>query len=232
MRTRPAWLAAPLLALLAACSTAPTQPASSSPAPSGFLKDYSLLAPDPGNPDYRHYTAPGVSAGQYRSFIIDEPVFIINTHEAYGALSPGRLQAISDYYTSQLATALSRHYRVVREPGPGVARLRLAVVGLIETGPQFKLRDLVPAKALFNVARMAADKTPYVLQMSIESEAQDSVTGKLLGAAVDSRESRKTVTGREAPPSDDQVHDLIDYWVARFVARLDRANGYPAAADE
>jgi hypothetical protein len=113
-----------------------------------------------------------------------------------------------------------------------VARLRLAVVGLIETGPQFKLRDLVPAKALFNVARMAADKTPYVLQMSIESEAQDSVTGKLLGAAVDSRESRKTVTGREAPPSDDQVHDLIDYWVARFVARLDRANGYPAAADE
>src|SRR5690606_1464813 len=105
----------------------------------------------------------------------------------YGALSPGRLQAISDYYTSQLATALSRHYRVVREPGPGVARLGLAVVGLIETGPQFKLRDLVPAKALFNVARMAADKTPYVLQMSMESEAQDSVTGKLLGAAVDRR---------------------------------------------
>ncbi|WP_322998055.1 DUF3313 domain-containing protein [Castellaniella sp.] len=219
---------------LAACSTAPTQPVpgSSQPAPSGFLKDYSLLAPDADTPGYRHYMAPGVNAGQYRSFIVDAPVFIINTQGVYDALSPDRLQEISNYYVSRLAAALGTHYRVVQKPGPGVARLRIAVVGLVEAGPQLKIRDLVPAKALFNVARMAVDETPHALRMSIESEARDSQTGKLLGAAVDSRQSRTTVSGRDTPPSDDQVHALVDYWVARFVARLDRANGYPTAADE
>ena len=223
----------PLLLSLTACSTAPTQPVSGpAPAPSGFLQDYSQLVPDPATPGYRHYIAPGVTATLFRRFIIDKPVFLINTKSAYDAISPERLQSLSDYYMSRLAGALAAHYQVVQKPGPGVVRLKIAVVGLVETGPQFKIRDLVPAKALFDVARMAADMTPHALRMSIESAAVDSETGKLLGATVDSRQSRKTVAGRDAQPSDDQMHDLIDYWVARFVARLDRANGYPVVDDE
>lgn len=232
MRLRHTWPALILTALLAACSTT-TQPsrASRPAAPSGFLKNYSLLAPDPHDPSYMRYVAPGLDFQRYRKFIIDDPVFMVNTGNVYTLLDPARLQAISQYYKSRMTAALSRHYRVVDAPGPGVARLRTAVVGLVQVRAEFKPRDLVPAKAMFDAARAVIGKSPQVLRMSIESEALDSKSGQLLGETVDSRESKQTVAGASAPPSNDQVHELIDFWVARFVARLDRANGYPADPD-
>lgn len=228
------WLAsATLILFLSACSTAPTQPSKASPtaARAGFLQDYNRLVQDSREPGYQHYVAPSMLTGKYRSFIIDDPVFIVNTRDGYEAISPAHLQAMADYYKTRMATALGTHYRVADAPGPGVARLRIAVVGLVEVGPDFQLSDLVPAKALFNAARAVADKTPHQLQISIESEALDSQTSQVLGATVDSRQSTKTVSGSDAHPSDEQVHDLIDFWVARFVSRLDRVNGYPVNVD-
>lgn len=230
MRHRRKWLALGLLTLLAACSTAPTRSArTQSTPPSGFLANYSLLVTDPHDATYRHYVAPDVDIRQYHGILIDEPVFVLNTGNAYGQLDPGRLQAISGYYESRMATALGKHYRVATAPGPGVLRVRTAVVGLLEVHPPFKVRDLVPVKAVFEAARLVTGTNPLVLRMSMESEALDSQSGKLIGEAVDSRESGQTVTGASAPPSDAQIHSLIDFWVDRFVARLDRVNGYAAA---
>lgn len=231
MRHRFRWLALTLTVALAACTTTPTRPSRTSSAPSGFLKDYSLLSAEPHDAGYSRYVAPGLEARQYRRFVIDDPVFVVNTGNSYGSLDPARLQAISEYYRARMAAALSKHYDVINTPGPGVARLRVAVVGLIEVRSQFKVRDLVPVKAVFDAARMVAGKSPQVLRMSIEGEVLDSQTGALLGEAVDSRESKQTVAGASAAPSDDQVHDLIDFWVSRFVARLDSANGYPVGSD-
>lgn len=233
MKFRSIWPAVILTALLGACSTAPTRPSRtpSPAAPSGFLQDYSLLAPDPHDPGYQRYVAPGIEFQRYRKFMVDDPVFIVNTGNAYTSVDPARLRAISDYYKSRMAAALGRHYQVADAPGPGVARLRTAVVGLVQVRAQFKVRDLIPVKAMFDAARMVAGKSPQVLRMSIEGELLDSESGKLLGETIDSRESRQTVAGASAPPSNDQIHELIDFWVSRFVARLDRANGYPADPD-
>lgn len=217
-----------LVAMLAACSTSQTKPSRAAPASShsGFLQDYTLLQADPADPGYLHYVAPGAQASQYRKFIIDDPVFALNTGGEYVALDPAQIASITDYYKSRMAAALAPHYQVVTAPGPGVARLRVAVVGMVEVQPQLKVRDLVPLKALFDVGRRVAGKNPYVLRMSFEAEAKDSETGRLIGETVDSRESKSTVAGKSAQPADEQMHDLVDYWVARFVARLDKANGF------
>lgn len=215
------------VAMLAACTPSQTKPsrAATPTSSSGFLQDYSVLSPDPDDPGYRHYTAPGVQASQYHKFIIEDPVFAMNTGGAYVALDPALITSFGDYYKARMASALAGHYQVVTEPGPGVARLRVAVVGMVEVQPRLKARDLVPVKALFDVGRRVAGKNPYVLRMSFEAEALDAETGKLIGETVDSRESTSTVAGKSASPSDQQVHDLIDFWVERFVARLDKANG-------
>ena len=211
-----------VVTLLAACSA--TQPARVATAPSGFLKDYSLLVSDPHDADYRYYRAPDIQSGQYRSFLIDTPVFLVNTGQAYSLLDPVRLRDIADYYQQRMASLLrTKGYQLATEPGPGVARLRVAIVGLVEASPAFKVRDLVPVKVLFEVARSVADKSPYVLRMSMEGEVLDSATGRLLGAAVDSRESGKTVSGSQTPPSADQVHQLVDFWVERFSRQLGTA---------
>lgn len=210
------------LALLTACAT--TQP-SRAPleAHSGFLHDYRLLTPDPQDAGFRRYTSPDLRPGQYRSFLIEDLSFIVNTSQGYQALDTARLRDLSDYFKSQMTAMLqARQYKIVKTAGPGVARLRVAVVGLAQVAPAFKATDLVPAKMLFNVARMATDTSPQMLRMSIEGEVLDSVSGRVLGATIDGRESGATVAGKSTPPSADQVHELIDFWVARLGERLDR----------
>lgn len=211
-----------LLVLLAGCAT--TQPSREvSQAQAGFLHDYSLLQPDPQDAGFRTYASPELRSGHYRGFLVEDLSFIVNTNQGYQALDTARLHDLSNYYMSQMTAMLqARQYKVVKTAGPGVARLRVAVVGLAQVAPQIKGTDLIPAKMLFNVARMATDTSPHILRMSIEGEMLDSVSGQLLGATIDGRESGATVAGSSTPPSADQVHELIDFWVARFGERLDR----------
>lgn len=226
--SRGLWVVVGMLAVLCASCGSPETKPSRAPAPaanSGFLADYSLLQADPEDAGYSHYVAPGFNPAQYRKFIIDTPEIIVNTSDKYQPLDPARLADIQQYYQAVMSAALNRHYEVVTEPGPGVARLRVAVVGVVEVNPPLKPRDLIPVSALFKVARAAAGKNPQVLRVSIESEALDSETGAVMGETVDSRESTATVTKGDAPASA-QVHELIDFWVKRFVAKLDKANGF------
>lgn len=222
------WLVvAGLLLAPAASLAAKVQPARTSgpPAYSGFLADYKLLQANPDEPGYLRYVAPGFNPTQYRKFIVEPPQIIINTGGGYQALDPARLSEVTSYYEQAMAAALGKHYEVVTEPGPGVARLRAAVVGAVEVNERLKPRNLLPVSALFKVARAATGTNAQVLRMSIESEALDSQTGAVLGETVDSRESGATVLkGHAAEP--EQLHELIDFWVARFMARLDKANGF------
>lgn len=223
-----AFLVAGAITVLCAGCASPEAKPSRAPVPatySGFLANYNLLQADPEDAGYKRYVAPGFNPAQYRKFIIDTPEIIVNTSDKYQPLDPARLTDIEQYYQGVMSAALGQHYQVVTEPGPGVARLRVAVVGVVEVNPPLKPRDLIPVSALFKVARMAAGKNPQVLRISIESEAFDSQTGAVLGETVDSRESTATVTKGDAPASA-QLHELIDFWVKRFVAKLDKANGF------
>lgn len=213
------------LALLAGCST--TQPSRApSQVQSGFLHDYSLLMPDPQDAGFLSYTSQDVRPGQYRSFLVEDLSFVINTDQDYQVLDTARMRELSDYYMSQMEAMLqARQSQVVKTAGPGVARLRVAVVGLAQVESQLKPTDFIPAKMLFNVARMATDTSPHMLRISIEGEALDSVSGRLLGATIDARESGATVAGSSTPPSADQIRELIDFWVTRFGERLDRIAG-------
>ncbi|MBN8728138.1 MAG: DUF3313 domain-containing protein [Xanthomonadales bacterium] len=213
-------------AACSACATRDVQPSrESSPAPhSGFLSDYGLLRAVPDQPGWLRYVAADADITRYRAFIIEAPEVIVDTAGEFQSVDPVRLQAMSDYYRASMIRSLDHHYRVVTTPGPGVARLRVAVVGAVQVRPGLKARDALPATALFKVGRAVAGKAPRLLRMSIESELVDSRSGKVLAATVDSREGSERVTEGEGT-AQEQLHQLIDFWVGRFVARLDRAHG-------
>lgn len=213
-------------AACAACATQGVQPARESPTArhSGFLSDYDLLRAVPGQPGWLRHVAPDADITRYRAFIIETPEVIVDTAGEFQALDPVRVQAMSEYYRASMIRSLDHHYRVVTTPGPGVARLRVAVVGSVQVRPGLKPRDALPVTALFKVARAAAGKGPRLLRMSIESELVDSTSGKVLAATVDSREGSWRVTEGEGT-AEEQLHQLIDFWVGRFVSRLDQAHG-------
>ncbi|MGH8398118.1 MAG: DUF3313 domain-containing protein, partial [Gammaproteobacteria bacterium] len=195
------FMASLLAAMCVGCTSSQIKPSRNEPPPvySGFLSDYSLLKPDLSDRGYARYIAPDIQPRQYQKFIIETPVVIINTGAKFQTLDPARLMKITDYYQARLTAALKQHYQVVTAPGPGVARLKVAVVGVVEVKPPLQPRDFIPLTALFNFSRIALGMDPYVLRVSIESEAVDTQTGKLLGETVDSRETVKTVTRGEQP---------------------------------
>lgn len=214
------------VALAAGCAghlkAAPDTHANPSP---GFLQNYRLLQPVGSDADYRRYVAPNVDFTAYRKFMLAAPEIIVSTGDQYQALDANRLNEITAYYVQAMSAALGRHYQVVAEPGPGVALLRAAVVGAVEVRQPIKPRNLMPYSAMFKAARVVTGTDPYVLRVSMESELVDSRTGALLGEAVDTRQGTKTILkGHEV--SSGQLQQVIDFWVDRFVSRLDKANGF------
>ncbi len=216
-----------LTALCAACSTPQVKPARSTSdvGNSGFLGDYDRLHADPEDPAFRWYvSSPGI-VRNYHKFIIDAPEVLVSTGAGYQALDPARVTDMTRHYLASMAAGLGQHYQVVTQPGPGVARLRTAVVGVVRVNPELRLRDAIPVTALFKVAQAASGKNPQFLRMSVEAELIDAQSGKVLGAMVDSREGSRSVP-RDESTSTGQLDELIDFWVARFVGRLDKANGF------
>jgi Protein of unknown function (DUF3313) len=98
-------------------------------------------------------------------------------------------------------------YQVVSEPGPDVLRLSLAIIDLQVTAPE---RNLPGHSRTYSVD--AGEATFAV-------EARDSLTGQLLGRAVDRREAGEGPTYRRTYSSNmADFEALFDTW-ARIAAR-------------
>lgn len=195
-------------AMLAGCSGAPTVTSS------GFLPDYSLLQPDPADGALR-WSAPREKLTQYKQFMID-PVIVHFSPNAKGtAIDPGELKDLSDYFHTQVVKALSEtgRYQVVTAPGPGVARLRIAITDISKTVP---LANIHPAMKLSGIGLGGA---------AMEAEALDSVSGERLGMVVDSQSGGRLGIAAGLQPYG-HAKQVMDGWAARFVKRLDDLHGY------
>ncbi len=94
----------------------------------GFLNDYSRLM-SVSDTSYR-YIKPGALRG-YSGFII-EPV-VIHFHsrsKSGGNISRQDLSHLRQYMYAELRNAISNKYRIVTTPGPGVAKLRVAITDI------------------------------------------------------------------------------------------------------
>lgn len=92
-------------------------------------------------------------------------------------------------------------YQVVTEPGPDVLRLSLAIIDLQVNAPE---RDLPGRSRTYAVD---AGEATFAI------EARDSLTGQLLGRAVDRREAGEGPTYRRTYSSNmADFEDLFDTW--------------------
>jgi hypothetical protein len=182
---------------------------------SGFLGDYSQLERDPVLDNSLAYTNRSKDLKQYTKFILD-PVVVHFAPDAAGtAIDPADLKMLADYWRDEAVKALSRHYTVVTEPGPGVLRLRAAITGIKKNVPLASVRSITKAP---DIGLGGA---------SMEAEALDARTGERVAAVVDSRSgSALGITGQRQTYED--AKEIMRLWVERFVARLDIIQGRPA----
>lgn len=194
-----------LAAVLAGCSAGQRSH-------SGFLGDYSQLQPSPLIDGAKAYRKPGFDLGKYDKFIID-PVGVHFAPDATGAaVDPKVLQEMTQYFRSKLIENLSKHYKVVEQPGPGTMRLRIAVTDLHKTNP---LLNVHPATKLSGVGLGAA---------SVEAEGLDTATGQRLFAFVHTRSGDRLALV-EGLQEFGHAKQAMDFWAEKLVERVDDAHG-------
>jgi hypothetical protein len=170
-----------------------------------------MASKDKDRANFRFYMKPGADLKAYSSLII-EPLGYIERDStgAWSLLVSDDKSKIDASFRKSMTDALrAQHIAVVTEPGPGVARLRVAVTGLQQVKPDFKVRDLVPVKLVFNIVRNAAGAEPYLLDVSTVSQLSDSQSGDLLAGGINKLQDSETKKVAE-PITAEYLKKMVD----------------------
>jgi hypothetical protein len=108
----------------------------------GFLSNYSHLKPRGGGSDAYSYENPKIDKSRYNQLMIDRIKIFLKEDAKYKGIDPAELKALVDYFHEAITKAVSDAYPVVRETGPDVLRLRIAVTDLVPTKPEASVISL------------------------------------------------------------------------------------------
>ena len=180
---------------------------SSPPARTGFLSDYARLQPDGSALRY----VDKAKLATYRTFII-EPVTVHFHDKAKGKdADPDTIRRLADYLGDAITTSLSTGYRIVSKPGPGVARVRVAITDIRHDTPAL---NVLPQTRMMGLGLGGA---------SMEGEILDSRSGEQLGAVIQTQTGERfSLQGYTKWSSAEAV---MDKWADQFRQRLDEAHG-------
>ena len=178
-------IAALLIILLQACSSAPQTNHSTAPN-SGFLPNYDILTPvaikDPDVHLWR-YRKNDIPANTYQAVIVDP---IVINHEPNQNLTPEVLASIkAELQKGILDSVRNRGFKVVNQPGPGIARLTVGITGAdYANDGSLRPRDFTPIGLVTNAASRATDLNSKIPAMILESKVVDSQSKDILNEAL------------------------------------------------
>ncbi len=175
-----------------------------------FLSDYSKLTAA-SDENYRYVNEQALD--EYSSFIVDEvEVHFFDGASAIKAKSEGKiteqeLKDLTNYFHSAIVKAITASgHKVVHQSGRGVARLRIALTDISETSAL----NILPQASLMGAGIGGA---------AMEAELVDSVTGKQIGAVIETRK------GSRIPFSNlgdwTTAKGVMDHWANRLKEKLE-----------
>jgi hypothetical protein len=189
------------------------------PVNSGFLSDYSKLQPAQDREGVRLWVNRSAEYGKYTKIMFRPVEVVVTPGPDYKGVQPDALKRMTDQFAAAFRNAVSPAYQVVNEPGPDVLQVRLAITGVQPVAPALNPTDLLPIKAVFNIGRAAAGKSPQVAEMSAEMEVLDG-NGTPVAAAVATRKGNSTLPQGESV-SWKHLEAISAYWAGSFRERLD-----------
>lgn len=196
----------------------------------GFLSDYSQLKPVEGRDGVLRYVDKSIDIKPYDKLYIEQVQVIVTAKDSHHkSIQPEAMQRIADTFRSAFIDAVSPAYSVLSEPTADALHVRLAITGIQPADTPRSATDFIPIKALFNLGRSVAGKSPKVAEMSGEMEVLDG-QGHIVLANISTRKSEATL------PQNDRItwQDLIPIaqaWAHQFRLGLDTARGLTPPKD-
>lgn len=192
------------------------------PPPTGFLgSDYSLLkagAPGSGQEAMLAYTNMTANFTSYSKIMIAPVTYWADDDSK---LPANEQQILCNYFYSVLTQTFGKNFTVVDEPGPGVAKLTVALTDASSAVPVLRtISIVVPQAHALNLIKAGLTGTyAFVGSATGEAKLTDSVTGQLLAAWADQRfgtAALKNVTVWQWGDAD----NAMKYWAGGLDQRL------------
>ena len=207
------------------------------PPATGFLgKDYSLLkagAPGSGQEAMLAYTDAGANFTSYNKIMIAPVTYWADDDSK---ISANEQQILCNYFHSLLVQTFDKNFSVVDDPGPGVAKLTVALTDASSATPVLRTISVVePHIRLLNMIKKGLTGTyAFVGSATGEAKLTDSVSGQLLAAWADQRFGTAAVKNAGVWEWGDADH-AMNYWAngldQRLVTLGVQNTGSTAAAD-
>jgi hypothetical protein len=192
------------------------------PPPSGFLgSDYSLLqpgAPGSGQEALLAYTNTSANFTAYNQIMIAPVTF---WGDSDSNVSSADQQTLCNYFYNVLQADFSKNFTVVNEPGPGVAKLTVALSDATSAVPVLRtISVVVPQAHALNLIKMGLTGTyAFVGSATGEAKLTDSVSGQLLAAWADKRFGTAAVRNATVWQWGD-ADNAMKYWANGLDQRL------------
>ncbi len=190
----------------------------------GFLEDDVVLQKAPDTAMSQTWIAPGgyERLAAYDSIIIEQPEVFLHPDSKYQGLKPDALKALADEFMNAIADEVAKRYQVVLTPREGTLHLRWAIgnVMLKKRWAKSPLAYTPVGAAADAVKKGVVDditKKCSLVEMTVEVEILDSVTGERLAAG---REWRRR--GVDATTWED-LDALMRSWGKAIACRMDNA---------
>ena len=192
------------------------------PPPTGFLgKDYSLLkagAPGSGQEAMLAFTNPSANFTSYNKIMIAPVTYWADDDSK---LPPNEQQILCNYFHSVLVQTFSKNFTVVDDPGPGVAKLTVALTDATSATPGLRTISIVePHVRLLSMIKKGLTGTyAFVGSATGEAKLTDSMTGQLLAAWADQRFGGIAVKNAGVWEWGD-ADNAMNYWAKALNLRL------------
>lgn len=219
-----------LISFTARAQDSAKQQAADSKEVSGFLGDYSGLAPDPKNGDLLLYEKYRDAMKKYNKFIFD-PITIYLLPEARDrGIDADDLERLAQYFHDAVTDELKKsgRYEIVTTPGPDVLELNVAITNVEPTGGKKNaaLKGGAAAVSAVTVPGIGlAVPRLSVGRVSIEGEMVDSTSGERQVAFVTGKGGRRWFSGLSGFKKWADIEAAFRTWAKNFRQRLDETHG-------
>jgi hypothetical protein len=196
----------------------------------GFLTDYSLLETRERDMLNRLYTVPNVTErlNDYKAFLVDQPEIFIAPDSKYKGAKGDQLKLLAD--TVRLATIERLEaggYPIADEPGPGVMYLRFAVSNVHLKKKKRGLLSYTPMGFVVHSTMQAAVRDLWkkidIVELSLEMEFSDSVTGEILAMGTSPHGMRKSKGQKQDLVTWEELDAVLRTVGERMRCQLDNA---------
>ncbi len=162
----------------------------------GFLTDYSKISKTKDDTGSYKYVDSTADFGKYNKLLVDRIKIFFKDDSEYKGIDPDELKALTDYFYEAINKAVGDTYPMVKEVGPDVLRMRVAITDLVPNNTSASVTTLlVPflwlGDASTGVAKGDAGGTAFTGQATVELEVLDSVSSKQLGAHIETETGQK-----------------------------------------